>query len=91
MSAQYRGEQKTQLYNAIIDEVEAKGFPVVNELADFNTIGLDDTSDFYNAGHTNIHGALKITDYVSQYLLDHYDFPEKAGEGRELGRSLRQI
>ena len=83
LSAQYRDEQTMQWYNTLIDRIEDRDFPVINELADFDTIGLDDTTDFYNALHTNIHGALKITDYLSQYLLDHYDFPEKSGGGYE--------
>lgn len=94
LSAQYRDEWTLRQYNTMIDEIEARGFPVVNELADFNSIGLDDTTDFYNANHTNIHGALKITDYLAQYLLDHYDFPEKTIGGgvlRKLGRGLRQV
>lgn len=85
LSAQYRNEQVLQWYNTLVDEIEAKGFPLVNEIADFDKIGLDDTKDFYNVAHTNIHGALKITDYLSQYLLDHYDFPEKSGGGTRAG------
>lgn len=81
LSAQYRDEQMIKWYNTMIDEIETQGFPIVNELADFNKIGLDDTTDFYNANHTNIHGALKISDYLSRYLLSHYDFPEKSNGG----------
>lgn len=83
LSAQYRDEQMLQWYNTMINKIEDRDFPVINELAAFDTIGLDDTTDFYNAWHTNIHGALKITDYLSQYLLAHYDFPEKSGGGYE--------
>lgn len=79
LSAQYRDEQMLQWYNTLVDEIEARGFPVANEIADLDAIGLDDTSDFYNINHTNIHGALKITDYLSRYLLEHYDFPDKPG------------
>ena len=81
VSAQYRDEWTLQQYNTMIDEIETSGYSVINELADFERIGLDDTTDFYNAYHTNVHGALKITDYLSRYLLDHYDFPEKSGGG----------
>lgn len=83
LSAQYRDEQTLKYYNTLIDQINAYGFPVLNELKDFDKIGLDDKTDFYNANHTNIHGALKITDYLAQYLLDNYTFPEKTGEGYE--------
>ena len=82
LSVQYKRDEETlRWYNTLIDEIEAQGFPVINEVKDFNIIGLDDTTDFYNANHTNIHGALKVTDYLAQYLLEHYDFPEKSSGG----------
>ena len=94
LSAQYRDERTVKWYNTIIEEIGTWGFPLINELDDFASIGLDDTKDFSNEYHTNIHDALKITDYLSAYLLAHYDFPEKSIGGgvlRKLGRGLRQI
>ena len=79
LSAQYRGEGTLKWYNTIIDEINTYGFPLINEIADFDEIGLDDTIDFYNANHANIHGAIKITDYLAQYLIDNYDFEDKRG------------
>lgn len=83
LSAQYRDERTVMWYNTIIDEINAYGFPLINEISDFDKIGLNAKTDFYNANHTNIHGALKITDYLAQYLLDNYAFPEKTGGGYE--------
>ena len=79
LSAQYRNELLNSWYNTITDEIKAYGFPLVDEMANFNNIGLDAGTDFYNIGHTNIHGALKITDYLSQYLIEKYAFEDKRG------------
>lgn len=65
--------------NYVSDMIAAEGFPVINLSDHIEDIKLDPKQDYYNAAHTNIHGALKITDYISQYLLAHYDFPEKSG------------
>lgn len=74
LSAQYRRKNVIEQYNTIVDEINEYGFPLINELKDFDEIGLDDKTDFYNANHTNIHGALKITDYLAQYLIDNWLF-----------------
>ena len=90
LSAQYRSKNILEQYNAIIDEINKYGFPLINELKDFDEIGLNDKTDFYNFWHTNIHGALKITDYLAQYLIDNYDFEDKRGGYSicRLGRSI---
>ena len=85
LSAQYRNEQTIKCHNTMIDEIKSYGFPLINEIEKFDEIGLNDKTDFYNAGHTNIHGALKITDYLAQYLLENYTFPEKTGGGIRAG------
>ena len=79
LSAQYRDEQVQKQYNTIIDEINESGFPLINEFLDFNTIGLNDHTDFYNSNHSNIHGALKITDYLAKYLIENYEFEDKRG------------
>lgn len=73
-------ENELALLNSICDIVQVRGYPVLdmNDLTD--EIGLDRTTDYYNAGHTNVHGAVKITDYLSQYLVEHYGFKDKRGD-----------
>lgn len=34
---------------------------------------MEPMDDYYNAGHTNIHGALKLTHYLSDYIYRNYD------------------
>lgn len=40
-------------------------------------IGLDLNTDFYNAGHLNNKGAIKVTDYLGKYLKDNYQLEDK--------------
>lgn len=71
-------EMKARM-NTVNDMIRARGFPVLNLLECLEETGLEPQTDYYDSAHTNIHGALKITDYLSQYLLSHYDFFEKSG------------
>lgn len=66
--------------NSIRETVEAHGYPVLSLQPSVEELGLDTTKDYYNAHHTNIHGAIKITDYISRYLIENYDFEDKRGD-----------
>lgn len=72
-------EEMRAKVNTVNDMIRARGFPVLNLLECLEETGLAPQTDYYDSAHTNIHGALKITDYLAQYLLSHYDFPEKSG------------
>ena len=65
--------------NSIARVTEERGFPTLNLVNSIDEIGLDTATDFYNAKHTNIHGALKFTEYLCRYLTEHYDFEDKRG------------
>lgn len=66
--------------NTIKETVQEHGYPVLDMILSVDEIGIDLTKDFYNAGHTNIHGAIKITDYLSHYLVENYGFEDKRGD-----------
>lgn len=74
-----RKEEMNYITNCVLNS----GFDIINLANDLCAVGLDPKTDYYNDQHLNIHGALKVTDYLSQYLLAHYDFPEKSGGGYE--------
>ncbi|MGI5850084.1 MAG: hypothetical protein ACOX8Q_08505, partial [Christensenellales bacterium] len=39
-------------------------------------------TDFYDARHTNIKGAIKYTNYFGKYLLDNYHLEDHRGDDR---------
>lgn len=73
-----REEMKAKV-NTVNDMIRERGFPVLNLLECLEETGLDPQTDYSDPNHTNIHGAIKFTDYLSQYILDHYDFPKRSG------------
>lgn len=67
-------------YNALADVTEAAGFPTLNLTRCKDEIGIDISCDYYNDGHTNIHGCVKYMDYLAAYLKEHYGFTDKRGD-----------
>ena len=68
--------------NATIDYIRAKGFTVLDCNADeiLDELNFDYSTDFINALHTNYLGAQKYTDFLSEYLKNHYELPDRRGD-----------
>lgn len=66
--------------DALAKYVSSKGYTVINLMGiadkEFN---MDMTKDYYDIGHTNIHGSNKYTNYLSKYLIETYGFEDKRG------------
>lgn len=45
-------------------------------LYSWDVLGLDYSTDFHNATHTNEVGAIKVTDYLSDIFKAMYDTPD---------------
>lgn len=70
------------MINYAIDIVEDRGYLAINmnEDAAAKAIGLDYSTDFHNATHTNEFGAIKVTDYLSDIFEAMYDTPDHRGD-----------
>lgn len=66
-------------FNTMADIVASQGYPVINAMECIEDTGLDFSQDFYNGRHANIHGAIKFSHFIGQYLSEHYDFEDKRG------------
>lgn len=64
-------------YNAAEELIASHGFPVLDMMHEPEAFGLDLSADYYNKKHTNIHGAIKVTNYISEYLIENYGFTDK--------------
>lgn len=73
-------EDQLGLQNAAVDLVTSYGFDVLDMRACTEEIGIDFTTDFYNGNHTNMHGSIKVTSYLSTYLMQHYGLEDKRGD-----------
>jgi len=73
-------ENDISRYNALNALIESRGYTTLNLLDKTDEIGLDKTTDFYNIHHTNIHGSVKFTYYLAEYLIEQYGFTNKAAD-----------
>ena len=65
-------------YNTIEDRVRERGYDCL-DLMDPELCGIQPDTDYYNKNHTNVHGSLKISDYLADYLNENYGFSDKRG------------
>ena len=60
--------------------IQQRGYPYLNLMNLVDEMGIQTETDFFNATHNNVHGAIKYTDYLAQYLVDNYGFTDKRGQ-----------
>lgn len=69
-----------QMFHYIEEIVKAYGYPFLNMNEHYEDIGIVFEEDYADYGsHTNAVGAEKCTDFLEQYLLEHYSFTDKRG------------
>lgn len=71
-------EEQEQL-NYMESMAVSAGFPCLDLFENMDDLNLDLKADYYNKGHTNVHGAFKISNLIGKYLVDHYSFSDKRG------------
>lgn len=67
---QYNGHPSV---NEAVNLIREYGFDYLDMYGLQKEIGIDPETDFYNPFHCNIYGAEKVTAYLGQYLMDHYE------------------
>lgn len=73
-------EGAAERINTVNSFIESRGFEVLDLVDKLDEIGLDTATDYYNLHHTNLHGSIKYTYYLSEYLIEKYGFTDKRGE-----------
>ncbi|MBR5799527.1 MAG: hypothetical protein IKY23_05645 [Lachnospiraceae bacterium] len=76
-----KSEKRLKKYNAANELIESYGFDTLNTIPMIPEIGMDLATDYYNGSHTNVHGSLKYTLWLGNYLKDKYGFTDKRSDG----------
>lgn len=66
--------------NTAEEIIRERGFDCLDLIGAKDEYGLQLTTDYHDENHTNIHGSIKYTEYLCQYLLANYDFTDKRGQ-----------
>ena len=75
----FNGNVKQKQLNRICSIFREHGYECLNYINMIDEIGLQTENDFYNINHTNIHGSIKFTDYLTGYLVEKYGLTDKRG------------
>lgn len=70
-------EEDQMKYNTMKDIIESYGFDYLNANEYYDDMNLDFSKDFYEENHVNCFGAEKYTAFLEDYLVKHYDLPDK--------------
>lgn len=73
-------EEEQKKSNAVKEITEEYGFSYLDLNLCLEEMDIDFTTDFYNKKHANAKGAKKVTEYLSDYLQNHYTFVKKEEE-----------
>ncbi len=72
--------QRLEEINTLNAMLEERGFDTLKLMDQTELLKLDLSQDFYNKGHTNIHGSIKYTAYLSEYLIERYGLSDRRGD-----------
>lgn len=88
--------EKQKCLNLLTQMARDRGYDCLNfnNYRDYNAMGLDSKTDFYNSRHVNIKGALKYTSYFAEILREDYNLKDHRGDPdykswQESGEKLR--
>ncbi|MBQ6843331.1 MAG: hypothetical protein IJO60_01700 [Agathobacter sp.] len=75
-----RDEVLHERQNTVVRILEENGFDVLDLRGKTDEMGIDYRKHFHDKQHTNIHGSIRITNYISDYLIENYQFTDKRND-----------
>lgn len=73
-TAPFQGEY--YYFDALNKYAEENNCKYINLFEKLDEAGIDESTDFYNAGHLNSSGAKKVADYLGRYLTERYQITD---------------
>lgn len=70
-------ESEKEVFNCIEKLIEKAGFDFLDSNEYYKKMKIDFDTDFYNYNHMNIYGAEKYTKFLSEYIKENYDLPDR--------------
>lgn len=75
-------ETKTEKanFNYVERIIKEHGYDFIDANDFDEEIGVDYNTDFYNYNHMNIFGSDKYTDFLANYIIEHYELPNRKND-----------
>lgn len=74
-----KAERAQKYYNTLAEYLHTKGVPFVNGNLLYDELQLDGETDFGKGNHLSHIGADKYSAFLSTYLKEHYELPDRRG------------
>lgn len=71
-------EQHKETFNYVESVVSDYGYNFLDANDYIDEMNIDYSTDFYDPKHVNYYGAVKYTDFLSQYIIDTYSVPDRS-------------
>lgn len=65
-------EEAAMRLNTVAEIAKEEGVPFLNYVKEWDSLGMDANTDFYDGGHFNNQGIVKFSRIVGQYLSQNY-------------------
>jgi hypothetical protein len=66
--------------NTACDVIRERGHKLLYLTDQVDAMHIDLGRDFYDLKHTNVHGSIKFTNYLSQYLVSEFGLEDRRGD-----------
>ncbi|MBE5803030.1 MAG: hypothetical protein E7316_00785 [Clostridiales bacterium] len=73
-------EDDQRYFNWVTDYVESKGYDCLNMLYCYDEMGFDPAQHMREWNHCNYWGGVVVSRYLAEYIQQHYDIPNRAGQ-----------
>ena len=76
-------EKHKENFNYISEIIKKYGYDFLDCNDYYEEIQLDFSTDFYDSAHVNILGAEKYTNFLTKYIKENYNLPDRRGEYKD--------
>ncbi len=66
--------------NTLEDIAAERGYPCLDMIEEYEATNIDPRTDYLDEWHTNIHGSLKFSKVLGDYLVENYHLEDKRGQ-----------
>ncbi len=84
-------EMEAKKLNTLCRIAEENGAKVLNYLREWDSLHLDNSTDFYDIGHLSKPGIAKLSASVGAYLHDHFDLPDRRLDAKHIWNQEEQV
>ena len=80
VSPYYLSDESQMQFNWVAEFASANNVPFLNFNHLYEEIGLNFEKDMRDDGHVNNDGAVKVTEYLAQFLKENYEISDRRGQ-----------